>query len=136
MTEQEKINLLIESRQSANNYLALRLMIDVLHLSFEEAFLKLKLGKTSLKTCTLEIADIKVCYEVDFHQMIDVPSDWVYIRRRVFFREQELTEYFEETYVEEVYWFNADFDILKEVVEIKNDFPYLVPIVESLFNCL
>ena len=82
----DKINQLIEARTPENNYLALQLMMNLLHYSFEEAYAKLKAANRNDELVTLAIADIHIVYKVDLQRIIYAPSSYADIQRNVFYR--------------------------------------------------
>jgi len=83
MNEVEKIKALISSRTKENNYLAICLMIEVLELDFETAFLKLQLAEELPGHFIIEVANLRLLYELELFKAIDVPSDWGYLNRAV-----------------------------------------------------
>jgi hypothetical protein len=60
MSELEKIDNLIESASAENNYLAMQLMLKVLHLPFEEAYSKLKIKNKNDELLNLDIGEISI----------------------------------------------------------------------------
>lgn len=134
MTAEEKIALLINAQTKENNYIAIRLMINVLDYSFKEAFLKLKHYKASNQLLYLEIATIKIEYVVSFYQQIDVPSDWGDIKRKVYDQEKLLINSFQQYDLDEAYiWSLSDLDAIETLEEIHIDLEKLSPKIEKLF---
>lgn len=137
MTEKEKIDLLINAQTKENNYLAMRLMLDVLAYDFERAFLSLKPYKASTELLYLEIAEIRIEYDVYFGYAIDVPANWCDIKRVVYYKENLLpntlcTYYLNEEYV----WTISDWDAIENLEEIHKDLRILSPQIKSLFLTL
>jgi hypothetical protein len=137
MTDKEKIDLLINAQTKENNYLAMRLMLDVLGYSFEKSFLNLKPYKASLKLLHLEIAAIKIEYDVYFGYAIVTPSEWCDIKRTVYYKEKSLPNMFCQYYLEEDYVRSiADLDAIEDLEDIHNDLKKISPQIESLFLAL
>ena len=134
MTNEEKINLLINSKTKENNYLAMRLMLDVLAYNFEKAFLNLKLNKASTRLLQLEIAEIKIEYDVHFRYAIDIPSDWCEIKRSIYYKEVLLPNTCCQYNLEEAYvWSISDLEAIEDLEDIHKDLKKISPQIESLF---
>jgi hypothetical protein len=136
MTDIEKIDLLIAAQTSENNFLAMRLMLDVLHFSFEEAFLRLQLREETPLQLSIEIADIRLFFLVDLYSVIDVPPHWGYIRRSIFISEVLQKQYNADSYIDEyLAWellHRADYDV-RDTAEMKEDIQAALPLVKQLF---
>jgi len=135
MTNEEKIDLLIQAKTKENNYLAMRFMLDILKLTFKDAFLKLELCEIAPARFDIEIADIRIHYDVHFFKQIDVPADWAEIKRHIFYKGQELEKYFNDIYVDEGYiWSMDEDDKTEDMEDLRWDIKEIAPIVEELFN--
>jgi len=76
----------------------MRLMLDVLAYAFEKAFLSLKPYKASTELLYLEIAVIKINYDVHFGYIIDLTANWCDIKRNIYYQEKKLSKKKEPSY--------------------------------------
>ncbi len=135
MTDQEKINMLIQTHTRENNYLAMRLMLDVLKLSFKEALLKLEFCEVEPYRYNVEIADIRIHYEVEFFETIGEPSILAEVRRSIFYMELKVEKNYKDIYPNESYIsFMEVGDKLRNMEDVHDDILYIAPLVEILFN--
>ncbi len=136
MTDHEKIALLLNSQTGENNFIAMRLMLDVLGLSFEEAFLRLQLQEETPLKFSITIGDIRLFFSVDLYAIIDIPPYWGYIRRSIFISEVLQKQYNADSYIDEyLAWellYNAD-SRAENTAEMKEDIQAALPIVKQLF---
>ena len=137
MTDEEKIALLINAKTKENNYLAMRLMLDVLAYNFEKAFLCLKPYKASIQELYVEIASIKIHYSVHLYRQIDVPSDWGEIKRTIHYKGTLLPNSFCQYDLDEAYiWSLSDLEAIETFEDIHADLKQLSPQIEFLFLAL
>lgn len=137
MTDKEKIDLLINAQTKENNYLAMRLMLDVLAYDFKKAFLSLKPYKASIHELYLEISFIKIHYSVHLYHQIDVPSDWGEIKRTIYYKGALLPDSSCQYDLDEGYiWSLSDLEAIETFEDIQKDLELLSPWLESLFLSL
>ena len=136
MTDHEKIALLLNSQTGEDNFIAMRLMLDVLGLSFEEAFLRLQLREETPLKFSIAIGDIRLFFSVDLYAIIDIPPYWGYIRRSIFISEVLQEQYNADSYIDEYlaweFLYNAD-RRAEDTAEMKEDIQAALPIVKQLF---
>ncbi len=131
----DKINQLIEARTPENNYLALQLMMNLLHYSFEEAYAKLKAANRNDELVTLAIADIHIVYKVDLQRIIYAPSSYADIQRNVFYRGELLPDSTKKLYADDDSILGlGEFGTVEELQEIKDDIAALCGLVKQLWG--
>jgi len=136
MTDHEKIDLLLNSQTGENNFIAMRLMLDVLGLSFEEAFLRLQLREEAACRFSIEIADIRIFFVVNLYAAIEVPPHWGYLRRDILIAGEIQKQWHKDIYIDEgVAWRLNTYDDerVQDIAVLKNDIRAVIPIVKQLF---
>ncbi len=135
MSDQDKINNLIESGTAENNYLAMQLMLRVLHLPFEEAYARLKLKNLNDELIYLEIGDIRIEYKVDLQRIIYAASSYADIDRCVFFRAEPLPNSKKRLHADDDSILGlGEFGGVDELQEVKEDLSSLCNLVKELFE--
>jgi len=135
MSDQDKINSLIESGTAENNYLAMQLMLKVLHLPFEEAYARLKLKNSNDELLTLDIGDIRIEYKVDLQRIIYAASSYADIDRFVFFGGAEVPDSKKRLHADDDSILGlGEFGGVDELQEIKEDVSSLCNLVKELFE--
>jgi len=136
MTDHEKIDLLLNSQTGENNFIAMRLMLDVLGLSFEEAFLRLQPRELSRFEINIAIADIQVFFVAELYHAINTPPHWGYLRRDIFVAGEVQKQWHEDIYIDEdLAWrFNSyKEERLQNTLLIKEEIEIAMPIIKQLF---
>ena len=134
MSDSDKINSLIESGTAENNYLAMQLMLSVLHLSFEEAYAKLKIKNRDDELLSLAIAEILIEYKVDLQRIIYSASSYADIERNVFFRGEEVPNSKKRLHADDDSILSlGEFGGVDELQEVKEDIVILSSIVKQLW---
>jgi hypothetical protein len=135
MSDLEKINSLIESGTSENNYLAMQLMLKVLHLPFEEAYSKLKIKNKNDELLNLHIGEISIEYKVDLQRIIYAASSYADIDRYVFYRGEEVPNSKKRLHADDDSILSlGEFGGVDELREIKEDLSSLCNLVMELFE--
>jgi hypothetical protein len=135
MSDQDKINNLIESGTAENNYLAMQLMLKVLQLPFEEAYSKLKIKNRDDEMLTLDVGDIRIEYKVDLQRIIYAASSYADIDRCVFFRAEPLPNSKKRLHADDDSILGlGEFGGVDELQEIKEDLSSLCNLVKELFE--
>ncbi len=130
MADLEKIQQLIDPQTKENNYIAICFMMEVLGLTFEEAFAKLQLCKEAPNEFYIEIAEIKILYKAHYVRTIDVPSAWTTIDRNISVAGKTINTN-EFTYVEDDI---PEDMLLDNIALIQEDREKIVPIIKTLFQ--
>lgn len=134
MSDLDKINQLLETASSENNYLAMHLMLNVLNLTFEEAYAKLRLQNEDDKLLKLEIGDISILYKVDLQRIIYSASSYADIERIIFFRGEEVPNSKKRMHADDDSILSlGEFGGVEELSEIQNDLAYLLPFIKDLW---
>ncbi len=133
MNNEEKIDMLINSRTKENNYLAMRLMVDVIKINFEKAFLKLNLSQKFRFFYMIEIADIQICYGLRLFNFLGLPVQWAEIERQIFFRKLLVHDSYKEIHLEDNSSVHLEENQLKMLYEIQSDLREISPVVKQLF---
>jgi len=135
MSEQDKINSLIESGTGENNYLAMQLMLKVLHLPFEDAYARLKLKNLNDELLLLEIGEIRVEYKVDLQRIIYAASSYADIDRFVFFGGAEVPYSKRRLHADDDSILSlGEFGGVDDLEEIKADLSSLCHLVKTLWE--
>jgi hypothetical protein len=135
MSELEKIDNLIESGTSENNYLAMQLMLKVLQLPFEEAYSKLKIKNKNDELLNLDIGEISIEYKVDLQRIIYAASSYADIDRNVFFRGVEIPNAKKRLHADDDSILGlGEYGGVDELREIKEDLSSLCNLVMELFE--
>ena len=135
MSDQDKINNLIESGTAENNYLAMQLMLKVLQLPFEEAYSKLKIKNRDDEMLKLAVGDICIEYKVDLQRIIYAASSYADIDRNVFFRGEEIPNAKKRLHADDDSILGlGEFGGVDELQEIKEDLSSLCNLVKELFE--
>jgi hypothetical protein len=135
MSELEKIDNLIESATAENNYLAMQLMLKVLHLPFEEAYSKLKIKNKNDELLNLDIGEISIEYKVDLQRIIYAASSYADIDRYVFFRREVVPNSKKRLHADDDSILSlGEFGGVDELREIKEDLSSLCKFVMELFE--
>jgi hypothetical protein len=135
MSELEKIDNLIESATAENNYLAMQLMLKVLHLPFEEAYSKLKIKNKNDELLNLDIGEISIEYKVDLQRIIYAASSYADIDRYVFYRGEVVPNSKKRLHADDDSILSlGEFGGVDELREIKEDLSSLCKFVMELFE--
>lgn len=134
MSELVKINQLLENGSAENNYLAMQLMLNVLNLTFEEAYAKLKLKNKDDALLNLNIGEISIEYRVDLQRIIYAASSYADIDRYVFFQEVEVPGSKKRMHADDDSILGlGEFGGVDELSEIQNDLAVLQPLIKDLW---
>jgi hypothetical protein len=137
MTNLEKIQLLLDSCIKENNYIVICLMLEVLGLSFGGAFVKLQFYEEAPCKFCIEIAEIRIFYDVELFKAIDVPSDWGYINRYISVNGKSVDDTYVKIYIEEDIAWRLNFypeEKVENLTLLQNDIKDIVPIIKTLFE--
>jgi hypothetical protein len=135
MDYNEKIKLLIDAPSPENNYLALQLLMNLLHYSFEEAYAKLKPENQDDELVRLAIANIHIVYKVDLQRIIYAPSSYADIVRNVIFRGEVLPDFSKKLYADDDSILGlGELGTVEELQEIKDDIAALCGLVKQLWG--
>lgn len=135
MDDFSKIALLIDSKSAENNYLAMQLMMTLLHYSFEEAYSHLIPAYHDDDEVFLEIGEIRIVYKVDLQRIIYAASSYADIERLVYFRGIALSDSKKRLYADDDSILGlGEFGTVDELVEIKEDIIGLCPLVKELWE--
>jgi len=131
----ENINRLIDAKTAENNYLAMQLMLNVLHYSFEEAYLKLKLDNQNDALLTLAIAEVQIDYKVDLQRIIYAPSSYADIERSIYFKGTLEPNSIQKLFADDDSIMGlGEFGSIENLVEIQEDLANLCPYVQALYE--
>jgi hypothetical protein len=134
MSELDKINQLLENGSAENNYLAMQLMLNVLNLTFEEAYAKLKLKNKDDALLNLNIGEINIEYRVDLQRIIYAASSYADIDRYVFFRSEQVEGSKKRMHADDDSILSlGEFGGVDELSEIQDDLAGLQPLIKDLW---
>ena len=134
MSYQEKIDMLINSSTKENNYLAMRLMVDVTHLNFEKAFLKLILSQKFRFCYMIEIADIRISYALQLSGLFGLNTEFTEIDCQIFFKKILVYDSQIEIDLDDNELLQLALDNkITSFSEIRSDLVEIAPIVKNLF---
>lgn len=138
MEEQDKINQLINARTSANNHLAITLMIQLLGYTFEEAFLRLKLAPMlGQDNFCIEISHIRIEYRVDFEEMLYVPAKFADIHRAIYYKNKLEPNSATRIHADEESVFSLGWEChAAQLKEIRNDLKEIAPHIAALYELM
>lgn len=138
MEEQSKIDQLIAARTSANNHLAITLLMELLDYTFEEAFLRLRLTPMAGQdNFCIEISHIRIEYRVNFEEMLYVPAKFADIRRAIYYRDKLEPNSALNIHADEESVFSLGWECNAEYLqEIRDDLKEIAPHIAALYQLM
>lgn len=135
MDYSDNIDRLIAAKTSANNLLAMQLMLHVLKISFEEAFLKLIPANEDDRIISLVIGEIEIRYKVDLQRIIYAPSSYADIERSIHYTDKELPNSRQKLFADDDSILSlGEFGPIENLKEIRDDLAELCPYIEALYE--
>jgi hypothetical protein len=131
----KSIEQLLASKKAENNYLAVQLMMTILHYSFEEAYAKLQPANENDQLVSLEIAELHVNYKVDLQRIIYAPSSYADIERTIIYKDKVLPNSTQKLFADDDSILSlGEFGPVEDLKEIRDDLASLCPYMEALYE--